>query len=63
MADHFYSVVKGDGLSPGNVTFGTSTSAEAIELRVVDGAGISKTDLMIALKAIQNYIVQASAPA
>lgn len=63
MADHFYSVVKGEGLNPANVTFGTTTSSEAIELRVLDGAGITKVDLMIALEAIEAYIQRADAPA
>ena len=63
MADHFYSVVKGDGLEPANVTFGTVTSGEAMELRVLDGAGISKTDLLMAMEALEAYIVKANAPA
>ena len=63
MADSFYSAVKGDGLEPANVTFGAATSGEAMELRVLNGAGITKVDLLMALKAFQAYIVLADAPA
>lgn len=62
MADHFYSVVKGEQ-APNQVTFGTSTSSEAIELRVLDGTGITKTELLKALEVIENYIKVNNAPA
>ena len=63
MADTFYSVVKGDGLDASNVTVGAATSGEAIELRVVNGAGITKLDLNMALEAIEARIVKNDAPA
>ena len=63
MADTFYSVIKGDGLEPANVTVGASTSGEAIELRVLNGAGITKTDLRMALEAIRARITKNDAPA
>ena len=56
MEDHFYSVVKGDGLSSGNVTAGTSTSGEAIELRLRDGQGLTQTDVILAIEALEGYI-------
>ena len=56
MADHFYSWVKGDGLSAGNITAGTSTSGEAVELRTRDGQGLTQTDVMLALEALEGYI-------
>lgn len=62
MADHFYSVVLGDK-TPADVTVGTSTSSEGIELRVHDGNGYSKKDLLIALEVLENYITVNSAPA
>ena len=62
MADSFYSAVKGDGLSPGNVTFGAATSGEANELRVVNGSSISKVDILLALEAFEAYITKADAP-
>ncbi len=55
MADHFYSVLKGDPFDPNTVTVGTSTSSEAIELRVVDGASISKLDVLKALESLEAY--------
>lgn len=62
MADHFYSVAYGDQ-APHEVTVGTSTSGEAIELRVLDGTGISKKDLLKALETIGNKIAVSDAPA
>lgn len=53
MADHFYSVVVGDQARK-DVTVGTSTSSEMVELRVADAAGISSAPLskLQTLKAI-----------
>lgn len=62
MADTFYSVVRGER-APNEVTKGTSTSGEAIELRVLDGTGIGKVELLLALDAIRNKIVVDDAPA
>lgn len=62
MADHFYSVIKGEHF-PHQVTKGTSTSSEIVELRVHDGDGTTKTDLLLMLDAIRAYIVRDSAPA
>lgn len=62
MADHFYSVVRGER-APNQVTVGTSTSSEAIELRVLDGTGISKTELLLAVQAIADKIAVSDAPA
>ena len=62
MSDTFYSVVLGDQ-APNEVTVGTSTSSEAIELRVLDGTGITKVQLLKGLEAIENYIKVNSAPA
>ena len=56
MADHFYSVVKGDGLSSGNVTAGTSTSGEAMELRTRDGQGLTQMDVVQGLQSLLAYI-------
>lgn len=60
MADHFYSVITADQTSAG-VTVGTSSSSEAIELRVADGAGISsaplsKLETLKAIMLIHDYI-------
>ncbi len=55
MADRFYSVVKGEGLAS-DVTEGSSTSSEAIELRVNDSV-TDKISVLIALDAFKHYIV------
>lgn len=54
MADRFYSVAKGDV----SVTEGSSTSSEAIELRVVLAGGITKEAVVIALENIKNHIMK-----
>lgn len=56
MADRFYSVVLGEGL-PTQVTEGSSTSSEAIELRVSDSIYTKKLDVLVGLKAIQSYLM------
>ena len=55
MADHFYSVLVGDQFNPNTVTVGTSTSSEAIELRVHDGSSITPLQVKNALIAIGAY--------
>lgn len=55
MADRFYSVIKGEGI-PSLVTEGSSTSSEAIELRVADSIYANKLDVILGLRAILNYL-------
>lgn len=55
MADRFYSVVKGEQLAS-QVTEGSSTSSEAIELRVNDSIYTTKLDVILGLEAILNYL-------
>lgn len=56
MASHFISFDKGDGINPGNLTVGTSSaSTEAVELRTLDGAGLSRLDVKLALEAFEAY--------
>jgi hypothetical protein len=65
MADHFYGVSLG-AKGPADVTFGTSTGSTVIELRVTDattGLTGNRTELLKSLKAIEQYILEASAPA
>lgn len=65
MADHFYGVSLG-AKGPADVTFGTSTGGTVIELRVTDattGLTGNKTELLKAMEAIRQYIVQEDAPA
>lgn len=55
MADRFYSVIKGEHV-PSLVTEGSSTSSEAVELRVADTIYTNKLDVLLALEAIKAYI-------
>jgi hypothetical protein len=55
MADRFYSVIKGEHF-PHQVTEGSSTSSEAIELRVSDSIYTNKIDVILALNAIVGYL-------
>ena len=64
MADHYISWNKGDGISPGNITAGTSsTGADQVELRMLDGAGLTQTDVTLALEALEAYIATHSVTA
>jgi hypothetical protein len=55
MADRFYSVVKGEHV-PHLVTEGSSTSSEAIELRVSDSIYTTKMDVLLGLRALLHYL-------
>ena len=56
MASHYVSWNIGDGLSPANLTTGTSsTGADHVELRTLDGAGLTKLDVQLALEAFEAY--------
>lgn len=55
MADRFYSVIKGEHF-PHQVTEGSSTSSEAIELRVSDTIYTNKIDVLLGLRAIVAYL-------
>lgn len=55
MADRFYSVVRGEHF-PNQVTEGSSTSSEAIELRVSDSVYAYRLDVINGLKAIVRYL-------
>jgi len=55
MADRFYSVVLGEK-TPSQVTEGSSTSSEAIELRVNDSVYSNKMLVILGLKAISDYL-------
>ena len=55
MADRFYSVVLGEQLAH-QVTEGSSTSGEAIELRVSDSIYATKLNVILGLEAIKQYL-------
>lgn len=62
MADHFYSTNMG-AMGPVDVTKATSTQAGTVELRIHDGASLTKLEVLNCLEAIENYITRDSAPA
>lgn len=65
MADHFYGVSLG-AKGPADVTFGAATAGTAIELRVTDatsGLTGNTVELLKAIEAIEQYIIQNDAPA
>ncbi len=55
MADKFYSVILGEHF-PSQVTEGSSTSSEAIELRVSDSIYANKMAVLLGIEAIESYI-------
>jgi hypothetical protein len=64
MADHFYSVIATDGRLDRTVTVGTSTSATApIEIRVLDGQGVKKRDIVLSLLSFIAYFEKNNVPA
>lgn len=58
MADHFLSLNRGEsGFAQVDFTTGTSsTAADGIELRIKDGAGFTKADAILALKAFERFL-------
>jgi hypothetical protein len=64
MADHFYGINIGGGADPSGVSTGTSTTSKKVELRVEDGvSGNNKMEVLKAIEAIRNKIIEGNAPA
>lgn len=61
MADRFYSVVLGEN-RPEQVTEGSSTSSEAIELRINDTVYSNKLQVLHGIDAIRRKIMQETSP-
>ena len=55
MADRFYSAILGEGL-PEQITEGSSTSSEAVELRVSDTIYANRLAVIIAVEGILHYL-------
>jgi hypothetical protein len=55
MTNHFYSINRGkSGLTPSDITRATSsTSGDDIELRLADGASLTRKDVILALEAFE----------
>jgi hypothetical protein len=58
MANHYISINRGkDGSQATDFTTGaSSTAGDDIELRIADGASLSRLDVVIALKAFERYL-------
>ena len=58
MLDHYVSINQGEsGFVQTDFTTGTaSTAGEQIELRIKDAQGLSKKDVILALKAFERFI-------
>jgi hypothetical protein len=55
VADRYYSVILGEH-NPSQVTEGSSTSSEAIELRVSDSIYTNKINVIYGVMAILHYL-------
>jgi hypothetical protein len=57
MADHFVSLNRGEpAMNYSDFATGTaSTATDQIELRVKDGAGLTKKDVVLALQAFERF--------
>lgn len=55
MSNHFFSINRGvSGTKPSDVTRATtSTTGDDIELRVADGASLTRKDVLLALEAFE----------
>lgn len=60
MANHFFSINRGkDGMQPSDITqAATSTAGDDIELRVADGASLTRLDLEIACDAFKRRFAE-----
>jgi hypothetical protein len=56
MADRFYSIILGEQVAS-KVTEGSSTSSEAVELRVSDSIYADKKAVLLGLEAIKAYLI------
>lgn len=61
MASHYVSLNRGEqGFASSDFTTGTaSTGTDQIELRVLDGASLTKKDIQIALDAFERFFQNA----
>jgi hypothetical protein len=64
MANHYFGLNIGAGADPSGVSTGTSTTSKNVELVIVDGVtGNNKMEVLKALEAIMNKIIEGNAPA
>ena len=64
MADHFIGINRGtDVYTEKSYTYGTSTGATDVEVRIADAAGWTRDELYQALEAIADRLVANDSPA
>lgn len=57
MADHYYALDKGQGLDPSVIVTGAASSAaKHMELRTLDGAGLTRIDVIKGLTTLLQYM-------
>ncbi len=61
MADHFYGLNIGHGFDPYVVATGTSTTGKTVELRLHDGDGLIRMDVLKALKSLEAFFEKSGA--
>lgn len=61
MASHYVSINRGvNGTKSSDLTTGTaSTAGDGVELRVLDGASLTKKDVILALEAFERFFTDA----
>lgn len=59
MANHFVSINRGEsGTTMSDFTTGSSsTTTDDIELRIADGASLTRKDVLLALEAFQRWLL------
>jgi hypothetical protein len=56
MSNHYIAVNRGTGLKPADITAGTSSaSTKDVELRIADGASLTKLDVNNAIEQIKTF--------
>lgn len=62
MSNHFISINRGkEGFKPTDFTTGAaSTAGDDIELRIADGASLTRKDLFKALEAFERFLLSAT---
>lgn len=60
MASHYLSINRGQpGFTDSDFAYGTSSTATSdIELRMLDGKGLTEKDVLLALEAFKRFLVQ-----
>jgi hypothetical protein len=63
VADHFYYLTLPSTVAKGAVTKAASTGSTNFELRIADGGGLTRLDLLRGLDQLRAYITEDGQPA